>query len=197
VPVSVTIIAMAIANKKKKLNLSFAKYIKDEEKECKHAFDLKLKLPLLVVGSQYNQFSKKFKVIKLQHQTGGIMCHQHLMYAIVLPQSDFFKENIKLLQERFGENSFGIFSHSLADYNKYNNFLKGKLQLSGCDDNFFYVEEAIYPVTFDYHNITKLSSIKLPFDVKDDTSLFDYFSGSNKRLPIPHFNLFILTENSD
>lgn len=190
---------MAIANKKKKLNLLYAKYIKDknEKIECKHAFDLKLKLPLLVVGSQYNQFSKKFKVIKLQHQTGGAMCHQHYMYAIILPQSDFLKENVKLFEERFGENSFGIFNHSLSDYNKYNNFLRGKLQLSGCDDNFFYVEEAIYPISFDYKNITKLSSIKLPLDVKDDISLFDYFCGSNKRLPIPHFNLFILTENSD
>lgn len=185
--------------KKKKLGLFYAKYIKDNDEKngCKDAFDLKLKLPVLVVGSQYNQFSKKFKVIKLQHQTGGIMCHQHYMYAMILPQSDFLKENIRLFEERFNEYSFGIFRQSLADYNKYNNFLKGKLKLSGCDDNFFYVEEAIYPITFDLHNIKKLSSIKLPFDVKDDDSLLDYFCGNNHQLPIPHFNLFILTENSD
>ena len=102
-----------------------------------------------------------------------------------------------LFMDRFGENSFDMFGQRLSSYNKYNNFLRGKLQLSGCDDNFFYVEEAIYPITFDYHNVTKLSSIKLPFDVKDDESLFYHFCGNNKRIPIPHFNLFVLTENSD
>jgi len=183
--------------KKGSIGLLYAKYIKDEKKECDYADRMGMKFPILVVGSQYNQFSKKFKVIKLQHQTGGIMCHQHYMYAIALPQSEFFKENVHLFMDRFGENSFDMFGQRLSSYNKYNNFLRGKLQLSGCDDNFFYVEEAIYPITFDYHNVTKLSSIKLPFDVKDDESLFYHFCGNNKRIPIPHFNLFVLTENSD
>lgn len=160
-----------------------------------------LSLPLLVlaIGGHEEHPCTEFKFKKtrtflpLQHQTAGLGCHQHYMFATVLKPRH--PEKIKKLCDHWYESNAGIFSASLNEVNEYRTEINDLFGVD-CNGTYTFFEEGLYPIDLNEGSLEKMCIDRnLPKELDDlviwESKMHRIFGF------IGRWKLFILGENSD
>lgn len=168
--------------------------------------------PILILGLEYNtHYSKqktaeeckpKFKKDRewhpIYHQSAGLMCHHHCIWASPLVVTEEVQERFREFDKLYYDSCIGFPDSTIEDLLKVRKSYKEILK---ADCNFSYrgIEEAFYPIDFDYFNklvdpsVEKQSYISLS-DILEENKL-----GEENWIGIltPRPQLILLTENSD
>jgi hypothetical protein len=159
-----------------------------------------LKFPILVLTCtppKDIKYTIKGNWIQLNHQTGGVCCHQHEFFARVLSQTETAKVLAKVLNERFDDSCITE-PPTLSTALEYSEILKS-FKLS-CERNVFKLEEALYPI--DIEHLPLLSKTRLPKNLSDLITLEEPKTNRERAFSALYkhwfrFELYLLTENSD
>jgi len=168
----------------------------------KYADELGITLPQLVLGIEVNpmsdrarayRFVKSRRWVWLAHQTAGLCCNQHYLYATLLtPKSAAVLQGMNALAQKWLDSNVGWAGVSLDTANEYRQDLD---RLFGADCNSCHqdFEEAFYPADLEF--LPKLAADQLPENLDD---LIEWDSGLERAMGcVGRFRLLIVSNNSD
>jgi len=162
---------------KKELRIAqgVANYLSGQRQEAlrrdfKYHTDHGLDLPLLVLainhrdGREPPRFAKGREFIRLAHQTAGMICNQHYLFATVLAPRPMFRLLMLELNNRWLDTSTSS-PAPLDSVLEYRESLKG--QGLDCDDCYHEFEEGFYPIHLDRKALAKVCSDRLPRELDE------------------------------
>ncbi len=147
-------------------------------------------------------------LLPLRHQTAGVACHQHYMWAIPLKPRPEVEVAMCRLEKHWYEQDTGALGVALDELLEYRGQLRDWLHVD-CNWTYRYFEEGIYPVDGTTEHINRLTEQELPEDFDE---LLDWMRPDDPEDPrererrvairrlmgfIFRWKLFILGENSD
>jgi len=150
----------------------------------------------------------RLRLLPLRHQTAGIGCHHHDLWAIPLePRPEATVGLYRLEKFRYGSNA-GAFGISLDELKVYREQLRTWLGVDGTW-SYRYFEEGIYPIDATAEHLQRLTSQELPRDLDE---LLEWTRPGDPEDPkerervvalrrlcgwVGRWTLFVLGENSD
>lgn len=169
-------------------------YLKDE------------KYPLLFLGFVVNhegylrvRFKKPWKPAKIEHTTAGLRCQIFYLYGLLLEPKPQVYQNMLGLNGKWLGTNLNCFHIELDEILAYRKDVKNWFKLD-CNYSHRYLAEALYPLDIDAtesgKSLSRLTNTVLPEDLSELVQK-PKTGKASLRIPILHWQLFILGKNSD
>ena len=132
--------------------------------------------------------------VKIQHQCGGMMCHQEYFIGTYLaPKDGGTTDRLRSLADKWLDSNVGAFEVSLNDLLEYRDDLK-LLFGADCNNSYSLFREGLYPIDVEF-----LPALTNDLEeVKDYDNLIKWESGFDRAVgSIGRWNLVVLGENCD
>ncbi len=164
------------------------------------------KYPLLFIGFVVNserflnvRFKKPWKPVKIEQTTAGLRCGIYYLYGLLLkPKPEVYQNMLGLNGKWLGTNlnAYPILLDEILAYRKN---IKNWFKLD-CNYSHRYLAEALYPLDIDAtesgKSLSRLTDTVLPEDLSELVQK-PKTGKASLRIPILHWQLFILGKNSD
>lgn len=175
--------------------------------DFKTASELGLPLPALVLAirvkeSEFDEpdtqrhydFNPGRKWLRIHHQSGGMACHQHYLYATpIQPSNARILGGMTAVARKWEGSQLGVGGATLAEAKDYQIDLETLLNGADCNTCHRELSEGLYPI--DVYSLPRLTDERLPTDLDQ---LVDFRGGIWGRAIgcLGRWSCYCLAENS-